>query len=89
MTAIGLDVRRFLIELFSLLSRGLNVLTGGTADMTFSARVHFCGWTRAEAVIDGFFWWAFKEEAHCAVWFRKDIDRARALEDEYLRRGVM
>lgn len=65
-----------LLEIFSLLSRFLNVLTGGTADMTFSARSHVQGlWT--EPVINWFAKVLFNEDDHCAVWWLAEVVRSR------------
>lgn len=70
-------VKAFLIELFSLLSRLLNVLTGGTADLTFSARSHRDGlWT--ESVIDFVARHVFREADHCRVWWEWEVERSRA-----------
>ena len=69
-------MRRLAIELFSVASRLLNVILGGTADMTFSARVHMDGWHRTERLIDALFFW---EENHCAIWYRYDVQRAKDL----------
>lgn len=72
-------MRRLVTELFSVASRLLNVILGGLADMTFSARVHMDRWHRAEALIDCIFWWLLKEENHCEIWFHEDVRRAEAL----------
>ena len=66
----------FLHELLSVFSRLLNVLCGGMADMTFSARVHMDGWHKTEAFIDAVFWVIRREENHCATWFHEDVRRA-------------
>lgn len=68
----------FLIEVFSCLSRLLNVLTGGTADMTFSARSHRDGlWT--EPVIDWVFLMLFREQDHCRRWWEIEVERSRQI----------
>jgi len=68
-------MKSFLLELFSLLSRGLNVITGSTADLTFSARSHRDGlWT--ETVIDFVAYSLFREEDHCRVWWDAEINRS-------------
>lgn len=72
-------MRRFLAEQFSVGSRQLNVILGGSADMTFSARVHMDGWRRTEALIDWVFWVIIGEVNHCEIWFHEDIRRAQAL----------
>lgn len=59
---------RFLLELLSVGSRLLNVLTGGTADLTFSARSYIERLWVARVVDCLFFWadnhteWAWFEE---------------------------
>ena len=42
-------MRHLAYELFSVASRLLNVILGGSADMTFSARVYMDGWERGDA----------------------------------------
>ena len=59
-------LKAFLLELFSLLSRLLNVLSGGTADMTFSARAYRDG-LRAEPLINFFALPLVDEENRCRV----------------------
>lgn len=69
-------MKDFLIEFGSLFSRALNVLTGGTADMSFSARSHRDGlWT--EPVIDAVFA-LFGKRDHCRVWWEWEVARSRA-----------
>ena len=65
------------MELFSVLSRFLNVLSGGTADMTLSARSHRDA-LKIEQVIDWFFWKLFKEKNHCENWWLIEVKRSRA-----------
>lgn len=72
-------------ELFSVGSRLINVICGGVADMTFSARVHMDGWRRAERFIDWVFWVLRGEERHCEVWFRADVRRAAELLEASVR----
>lgn len=72
-------MRRLVTELFSVASRLLNVILGGLADMTFSARVHMDGWRRVEATIDWVFWVTVGEVNHCEIWFHEDVRRAEAL----------
>jgi hypothetical protein len=73
-------VRRYFTELFSLGSRSLNVITGGVADMTFSARSYKDGlWT--EHVID-----FFLGEGHCKKWYYFDVQRAEDLIKEHNKR---
>lgn len=70
-------MRTLLLEVFSVLSRLLNVLTGGTADMTFSARSHRDGlWT--EPVIDWIFLKLFREQDHCRRWWEIEVERSKA-----------
>lgn len=62
--------------MFSLGSRMINVLTGGSAEMSFSARSHRDGlWT--EQYIDRLFYVLRKEKDHCRVWYEYDVQRAR------------
>lgn len=69
-------MRKFLLEVFSVVSRLVNVLTGGTADMTFSARSHIDGlWT--EDFIDKMAYKIFKEENHCRVWWEHEVKRSK------------
>lgn len=64
-------------EMFSILSRFLNVLSGGTADMTLSARSHRDG-LKIEKAIDWVFWTLFREKNHCEVWWKHEVLRSRA-----------
>lgn len=67
-----------ILELFSILSRLINVLTGGGADMTFSARSHIEGlWT--ERVIDWVAWNVFGEVDHCRVWWEVEVMRSHGV----------
>lgn len=67
-------MKRFMGEVYSLLSRSVNVLTGGTADMTFSARSY-----RDKLPVEGAIDWVFKtlrgEREHCKVWWKHEVDR--------------
>ncbi|MCK9513581.1 MAG: hypothetical protein M0R28_20465 [Pigmentiphaga sp.] len=64
---------RIVTELFSCGSRALNVLTGGRADWTLSARAHRDGlWI--ERVIDLLFFW--EGPGHCARWYDDEIARS-------------
>jgi hypothetical protein len=69
-------MKSFLLELFSVLSRLLNVITGGTADMTFSARSYRDDLWTAD-VIDWLALKIFGEEDHCAKWWLIEIQRSR------------
>ena len=69
-------IKEVLLEYFSCLSRFLNVMLGGSADMTFSARSHRDGWW-TERVIDWFALKLFKEADHCARWWRNEVERCR------------
>lgn len=66
----------FLLELFSLLSRFINVLSGHTADLTFSARSHRDG-LRAERWIDAVALRLFGERDHCRVWWLREVERSQ------------
>mgnify|MGYP006436401743 CR=1 FL=1 len=69
-------MKNFLMEVFSCVSRLINVLTGGTADMTFSARSHLDDlWT--ENVIDFVAYRVFGEKDHCRVWWLSEVKRSR------------
>lgn len=69
-------MKTFLLEVFSVISRLTNVLTGGTADVTFSARSHLEElWT--EQVIDFVAYWVFNEEDHCKVWWESEVRRSK------------
>lgn len=68
-------MKRLAIEMFSILSRTLNVLTGGTADMTFSARSHRDGLS-SEKWIDRFFQVVMKEAEHCRIWWLHEVERS-------------
>lgn len=77
MTPTGRSVKNYFVELFSLASRFLNVLTGDIADMTFSARSHRDGlWT--EKVID-----FFLGEGHCKTWYLFDVQRSKEVYDRH------
>lgn len=71
---------KILTEIGSVLSRGLNVLTGDTADLTFSARSHRDRlWT--ERYIDGLFKILKGETDHCARWWDEEVRRAVRIVD--------
>lgn len=61
-------MKQFGLELLSVGSRLLNVLTGGTADLTFSARSYIESLWTARVIDILFFWmdnhseWAWHEE---------------------------
>jgi hypothetical protein len=68
-------IKEFILEVFSCLSRLVNVLTGGTADITFSARSYRDDlWTAH--VIDWVALKVFGEEEHCRKWWQAEIDRS-------------
>jgi hypothetical protein len=74
-------MRGVLTEIGSVLSRGLNVATGGSADLTFSARSHRDGlWT--EKYIDALFVFLKGEKGHCARWWQEDVRRAHKTVDD-------
>jgi len=71
-------IAAILLELFSVLSRLFNVLTGGTADLTFSARSHRDGlW--AERAIDAaaLVLTLGRERGHCRIWWEREVERSR------------
>ena len=66
----------FALELASIPSRLLNVLTGGTADLTFSARVYRDGlWI--EPVIDALFL-LIGQRNHCRWAWERELERSQA-----------
>jgi hypothetical protein len=68
-------VKKFALEILSLVSRLINVLLGGSADITFSARSHVEElWT--ERWIDAVFG-LFGEEDHCRKWWEWEVKRSR------------
>lgn len=72
---------RFLLELLSVASRLVNVLTGGSADLTFSARNYIEG-LPTRRFID----WIFRPwgREHCREVWDNEVSRARttiALDD--------
>lgn len=71
---------RLFLELWSVASRLLNVLAGGDADTTLSARVHIDGWRRAERLIDALFRFMplVGGPNHCRQAWLDDVERARA-----------
>lgn len=69
-------MRALLLELFSVLSRLINVITGGTADVTFSAQSHIDGlWS--ERLIDAVARLLFGEVDHCRKWWGHEVERSR------------
>lgn len=68
-------MKHFLMELWSLASRFLNVLSGDMADITLSARAHRDG-LRIEPLIDWFFRVAIGEEDHCRIWWEHEVERS-------------
>jgi hypothetical protein len=67
-----------LTELGSIGSRTLNVLAGGDADTSLSARVHIDGLARLERVIDAIAFTLCRERDHCRKAWEFDVARARA-----------
>jgi hypothetical protein len=63
-----------LLELASLPSRLINVLTGGAADLTFSARSHRDGLWTAHVINWIFFWQA----DHCRWAWDRELERSQA-----------
>lgn len=78
-------MRSFIREAFSCVSRLLNVLLGGTADLSLSARVHRDGWKRTERVIDWVFEALFGELDHCRMWWTVEVARAQETVKVYLK----
>lgn len=69
-------MKRFLLELGSLVSRGFNVLTLGSADIPFSARSHIDElWT--EPVIDWFAKMIADETGHCSNSWNNEVERSQ------------
>lgn len=68
-------VPTFITEVFSCFSRLANVLSGGSSDMTLSARAHRDG-LKIEAYIDWFFLKVFREKNHCRRWWVAEIERS-------------
>lgn len=71
-------MKDFLLELLSIGSRLINVLRGGSADMTFSAASHVEG-LGSEKIID---WAAYlitwgRERDHCRIWWEWEVERSR------------
>jgi hypothetical protein len=65
-----------IFNIFSCLSRLLNVLSGGTPDMTLSARAHMDDlWI--EKPIDAFFRVVLREHNHCEVWWWYEVERSK------------
>lgn len=64
----------FLLELASIPSRLLNVLTGGTADLTFSARSYKDGLWTVQYINAIFFW----QDNHCQWAWEREVERSRA-----------
>lgn len=64
-----------LSEVFSCFSRLLNVLRGGTADLTLSASAHIER-LAIEPYIDAFFFHVFGERNHCRIWWEKELERS-------------
>jgi hypothetical protein len=67
-----------LTEIGSIGSRTLNVLAGGDADTSLSARVHIDEWRRLERVIDAIAFTLCRERDHCRKAWEFDVARARA-----------
>ena len=78
-----------LTEIGSIGSRTLNVLTGGDADTSLSARVHIDEWLRLERAIDAMAFALCRERDHCRKAWEFDVARARAqiARDEARREG--
>ena len=74
-------MRRLFVELFSAFSRALNVIFGGSANSTLSARAPRDGLRRTEAVIDAFFHHLPRAlgggPGHCMRYYLAEYDSAR------------
>lgn len=71
-------MKKLIVEVLSILSRLLNVLTGGTADLSFSARSHKNAlWT--EHWIDEFFWLLRSEIRHCRSSWQVEVERSKEI----------
>lgn len=70
-------LKDFLLEVFSCFSRLLNVLGGGTADITLSARSHRYGPAWLEKTIDWFALTIFGEVNHCQRWWEHEVLRSQ------------
>jgi len=69
--------KRFLWQLLIWLDQGVNVMTGGYADETLSARtwrnrMKSKGWARLHKIIDGIFFWEYE---HCYESYVNEVDR--------------
>lgn len=67
----------FIREFGSLASRGFNVLCGGSATTSLSARAHY-ELPRLALVIDAIFFW---QESHCRAAFDRAVAHARYIID--------
>lgn len=63
---------RLVLEISSLISRAINVLLGGDADTSLSARVHIDGWRRLETIIDMLFL-PLEGPGHCRAAWEADV----------------
>lgn len=69
-------MKSFFLGLFSVFSRLINVLSGGSADLTFSARSHIDKlWS--EKWIDKAALKIFGEQNHCKVWWDYEVKRSK------------
>ena len=69
-------MNQFFIEFFSCFSRLVNVLLGGQASLSLSARVHRDQLSQAEAVIDWVFYVAFGQVDHCRSAWAEAVARS-------------
>lgn len=77
-----MDLMSYLYEAWSLLSRGINVIRGGSADITFSAASHIEK-LESEKYIDRFFKLIRNEDNHCKVWWLAEVERSRKVIELY------
>lgn len=71
-------MKTYLYELFSVLSRLLNVVLGGDADTTFSARLYITDKRLLVKFVDTLFYLVMKERFHCKDAWLTDVTRAKA-----------
>lgn len=78
-------LKEHLREAFSCLSRFFNVLNGGTADISYSARAYRDN-LRSRKVIDRVFYLLFREENHCQNWWNTEVARSISVIEAEQRR---
>jgi len=80
------QLKAFTTELLSIISRLLNVLTGGIADMTLSARAHM-DHLPIEKHVDTLAFILTGERNHCERWYHYDVGRACQLLEAHAQRS--